>query len=402
MMASYQWLNRTVLGVAIKGDGQDLPLLNALAPGFGCPMTVCTNRWDAPELKLVTNVKLPGGNVHLELAGASGQFAVWYLDRRTWTRRKLLDSATMPAKDLSMAYWKALMRRGGEGASAELPIYITSSTPGHVDLTFRYWNVIDGKFVQDEATQRITSVNPPLLADMDGDGAFGDGDISSCLDGRLFRFWTNEDRNKGDYIGQVSDTASNTVDLVVNGRLDLVNLFPAKIDLKPFIDAWGSAATFHLSGPSGGLRFCCPDVPMESAWAYQTNDVYTTTGQPMSSAPLTAVPQEGEEIAPGDCLGTDNAPGVLAFEAAREIYAYNSLELQVKVGGVTLYRYRTPWSVSSVRAMYRWRNIRSVCGDYRGEYNSNYVPWNNPDEECDGRHFVFVHGYNVNPAAARE
>jgi hypothetical protein len=43
-----------------------------------------------------------------------------------------------------------------------------------------------------------------------------------------------------------------------------------------------------------------------------------------------------------------------------------------------------------------------VCGDYRGEYNSNYVPWNNPDEECDGRHFVFVHGYNVNPAAARE
>ena len=75
MMASYQWLNRTVLGVAIKGDGQDLPLLNALAPGFGCPMTVCTNRWDAPELKLVTNVKLPGGNVHLELAGASGQFA---------------------------------------------------------------------------------------------------------------------------------------------------------------------------------------------------------------------------------------------------------------------------------------------------------------------------------------
>ena len=96
-MAQNQQQNPTVLGVAIKSDyGVDLADYNALNSSFGCSMTVCTNRWDAPELKHVTNVKLPGGNVHLELAGASGQFAVWYLDRRTWTRRKLLDSATMP------------------------------------------------------------------------------------------------------------------------------------------------------------------------------------------------------------------------------------------------------------------------------------------------------------------
>ena len=294
------------------------------------------------------------------------------------------------------------MRRAGDVSSAELPICITSSTPGTVGLKFRYWNVIDGKFVQDEATQYITSLRPPLLADMDGDGALGEGDVSRCLDGRLFRFWMNEDCHKGDYIGQVSDTVTNTADMVVNGCLDLVNLFPAKIDLKPFIDAWGNAATFHLSGANGGFRFCRPDVSTEAAWAYQTNDVYTTTGQPMSSAALTAVPEDGVGIEPVSCLGTDNAPGVLAFEATREIYSYDSLELHVKVGGETLFRYRTPWSLSSVRAMYRWRNIRSACGDNRGENNSYYVPWNSPDEECDGRHFVFVHGYNVSPDAARE
>ena len=35
----------------------------------------------------------------------------------------------------------------------------------------------------------------------------------------------------------------------VNGRLDLVNLFPVKLDLKPFIDAWGNAVTFRISAP---------------------------------------------------------------------------------------------------------------------------------------------------------
>ena len=46
----------------------------------------------------------------------------------------------------------------------------------------------------------------------------------------------------------------------VNGRLDLVNLFPVKLDLKPFIDAWGSTATFQISAPDGSLHFCGVDA----------------------------------------------------------------------------------------------------------------------------------------------
>ena len=47
---------------------------------------------------------------------------------------------------------------------------------------------------------------------------------------------------------------------VVNGRLDLVNLFPVKLDLKPFVDAWGSAATFQIYAPDGSLHFCGVDA----------------------------------------------------------------------------------------------------------------------------------------------
>ena len=58
--------------------------------------------------------------------------------------------------------------------------------------------------------------------------------------------------------------------------------------------------------------------------------------------------------------------------------------------------------MKSVVDMYRWLNIRYAAGGAGGEASALGEPWNRPDEECDGRHFVFVHGYNVNPAAARQ
>ena len=46
-------------------------------------------------------------------------------------------------------------------------------------------------------------------------------------------------------------------------------------------------------------------------------------------------------------------------------------------------------------------NLRPVVGDTSGENSMLGNPYNYPDEECGGRHFVFVHGYNVNASSAR-
>ena len=184
----------------------------------------------------------------------------------------------------------------------------------------------------------------------------------------------------------------------VNGRLDLVNLFPVKLDLKPFVDAWGSAATFRISAPDGSLHFCGVDVAPERAGAIQTEDVYTTTGDPLYAAGFVEMPQGEAQIAPTDYLGNGNGPGVLAFEA---VEAYGKPKLSVLLGETPVLEFELPLSLSSVRDMYRWLNIRFACGDYGGESSSLDSPWNFPDGECDGRHFVFVHGYNVNPSSAR-
>jgi hypothetical protein len=70
-------------------------------------------------------------------------------------------------------------------------------------------------------------------------------------------------------------------------------------------------------------------------------------------------------------------------------------------GDKLLYSYQLPMDINSVRDMYRWMNLRYVVGDNGGEPSQLHNPWNCPDEECDGKHLVFVHGYNVNAADAR-
>ena len=168
------------------------------------------------------------------------------------------------------------------------------------------------------------------------------------------------------------------------------------------------SATFRLRAGNNRLRFCGADVSPSAAGTIQTADIYAKSASPQSSptllsaAALTPVTNAGVAIDPATYLGGNNAPGVLAFEAANEVWDGNSPELLVDVNGETFFRFKLPMAIRSVRDMYRWANIRSACGDVGGELSRLNSPQNFPDEECDGRHFVFVHGYNVNPSAARE
>ena len=187
----------------------------------------------------------------------------------------------------------------------------------------------------------------------------------------------------------------------MNGRYDLVNLFAARLDLKPFIDAWGSSVKFELFAyGEDTMRYCAVNVNPNEAGKIYTDDTFTRNANvPLHSAPLTALHYDGISIDPSELLGEGNAPGVLAFEAAA---AHENVTLKVKLGDETILSFPMPISISSVKEMYRWLNIRSACGGTGGESSRLDEPDNLPDSECDWRHFVFVHGYNVNPADARK
>ena len=396
----YQQQNRTVLGVAIKGGywNVDLASYNALNSSFGYPMTVCTNAWDAPEMSLVTNVKLPGGNIHLELIGATGQFTVWYYDIWESSYRKLLDTATMPVKDLSIDYWKALMRRSIYGESPGLPIYITSATPGAVDIKFRYWNVVDGKFVQDEATQRITSIRPPLRFDINRDGSIDDGDSDAWLGDRCFYHWINEDRVKGDRVGQVDDQTLNVRDSVVNGTFDLVNLFPVALDLSKFAEAWQNRVTYtlypeHFS--TNSFNFCFADVPWGEAGSIQTTNVTTTSGIPLHYAQLNALPVDGALLPYSLVEGFSENSGLLICEAKSR---NASMRIDIKAGDTLLYSYVAPMTTLPVKEMYSWYNFRGLSGALCARESESHSLWNEP---CT-KSLVFLHGVNVDELAAEQ
>lgn len=395
----YQQYNKTVLGVAIKGDyGVDLADYNALNSSLGYPMTVCTNLWEAPLVRLVTNVKLPDGKVHIELANATGQFTLWYYDNTTWEYRKLLDTATGSVKDLSMAYWKALMKRAAYGGTSELPIYITSSTPGHVSLIFRYWNVIEGKFVQDQAVQRITSLRPPLRLDISRDGAIDDGDSAAWFNGQTFYYWINQDVIRGDRIGQINNSVTNSKDLVVNGTFDLVNFFPVALDLSKFTDAWQNRVTYTLHpewNNTNSFNFCFADVPWNQAGAIQTTNITTLAGQPLSSASLTSLPKTGYQLHYYDTLTqfSENS-GLLICEAKSPSAA---LRIDIKVGDTLLYSYSVPMSILPVKEMYSWYNFRSLSGEISGRQTAL-----RSHPEAYTKSLIFLHGATVTSGDAEQ
>ena len=398
----YQQHNKTVLGVAIKGYQSNLADYNALNSTFGYPMTVCTNVWDAPSLSLVTNVKLPNGHVHLELLNATGQFTVWYYHYNSGTYRKLLDSTSTFVKDLSLPYWRKQVARSSSGSSPEVPIYITSSSPGSVRLLLRYWTVIEGKFVQDEAYQKITSINPALLPDMNYDGNIDDADIALFLAGGKFRFWQNEDTIKGSYSGQIGGSDPNVGDSIVNGAYDLVNFFPMAVNFAPLINAWGNQVTYHIEPEwetADSFNFCWANIGKQGYRRMQSETVTDIGGIALENASVTNLPSAGYTI-PYSVMNTvSGGSGMIVSEAKA---SYVSMKFTVKHGDDVVFAYLAPLSISRVKDMYRWLNIRNAAGDSGGEYSNTYTPWNRPDSECDDRHFVFVHGYNVNASQARQ
>ena len=398
----YRQYDKTVLGVAIKGSGADLAACNALNSVFGYPITVCTNVLHAQVMKLVTNVRLPAGNIHLELAGATAQFTVWYYHRGDGTYHKLLDTVTCPVKNLGIPYWKELMRRTTFGDTPELPIYITSPTPGSVELKFRYWTLIDGKFVQDEATQKITSIKPVLLPDENCDGNINDEDVALFLTGRKFRFWENEDVIKGSYSGQISGSNLNADDSVINGAYDLVNFFPMAVNFSPLVNAWGNQVRYRIEPEwqeSNSFNFCWANIGRTGYRRMQSESVTDINGTPIENAALTNLPYEGCDIPYSVMEAISGESGMILSEARSSNV---TMRFTVKNGDKVIFTFVAPLSITQVKDMYRWINIRNVAGDSRGENSSLYSPSNNPDSECDNRHFVFVHGYNVNPFQARD
>ena len=371
----------TTLGVGIGKWDVDLRLLNGINPDFGLPIPVCTNDDQMVDLCLVTNVRLPFGNIHVGFEDASGDFALWAWDSDLGEYAMIADTETGPL-DISFAGWRQMVGGSTDQYSSQTPVYVTSASTGTVTLVYRYWGVADGELVEDEARQVISSVDPLILADVNRDGAIDDADVGLYHSGRTYRFWTNP-----------------AIDDRADGADNVVNFFPVKVDLSRLTDAWGDHATYTLRNWDADIRCCAlKGVASDSASSIWTDDVRTKDNEQLSAATPTPIGSTGID------LGTvfPDGQGMLAVTAGDDVDYWSSPEIVIHLGEAEVYRFKLPMSLRSVRNMYRFLNIRGCCGDDRSVQTNSGNPVNLPDEETDGRHFVFVHGYNVNPGEARD
>jgi len=172
------------------------------------------------------------------------------------------------------------------------------------------------------------------------------------------------------------------------------------VDLTAFEEAWGAAATARLTGGGGKLRYCVlgDGFSSENALGLAMAAIETADGTPLEKATLTPLGDEGVVVG-ALSGGSLTSPVALAFEAEGAVDG--GLTLDVLVGGSVVYSCLLPMAISSVDAMYRYADLRGAADGAAFAPTVPAEPWNGPDGETDGRHFVFVHGYNVDAAASR-
>ena len=380
----------------------------ALAPTFGVPATVCTNVSRAAGIDLVTRVRLAAGAVTLTAGG--GAFKAW-LDRSRQGRPPLLlvDGESRPTVTMSLAKWRTLAGLTGDEDEARTRVYLTSATNGTRTLTFSF---SAGGALTDSVTQRITFVDPPLLPDYNRDGVIDEFDVAAYLSGCIFRFWTNEDVWDGDdafdyWLTTYAFGNPNGSDGHVNGRCDMVNLFPLAVDVRAFVSVWGSGATFCLRPrfPSSvpTLRYREVNLSWESVSDIHEADVPIAGGGMLHGAALTSLTMSDVSLSASLVAASTTSSATLAVEASRSLE--NPIDLVIMVNGEEVYSFTPPMRFSSIEKMYRWMNLRTAAGGTVGgaEFVSRLGdPENSPDSEHGGNaHVVFVHGYNVSEKEAK-
>lgn len=415
--ASYLSRKYTMLGVRMNSPcGYDTSVYNALSSSFGVPVTVNTNLMNAARFELHTDILLSNGLVRVALENATcgaqvwlPEYTVWrFDDNDMWLENHpsvlLLDADTMPERYFTIRQWRSIMRN--RGSDRTQPLMVVSPDAGRLDFVFSYATAHGDHAIKTGIRQRVTFVKPPLLPDYDGDGRIDASDLAAYLAGRIFRFWTNKETARGRYVGDVLSPnilgSLNSSNDEVDGEYDLINVFPLALDLAAFPQSWKTGlsirlASMHANSPA--INACLCQLPWADAGAIYTNDVQTVGGESLCGAQLMDVDMDGRELLIAVTGGLGEGCGVVVAEARREGVF---LDIEVRDSqGRTLYAFDLPSMIVDVERLYRWANLRPVCGDSSGEASSLGNPLYDMDGESDGRHFVFVHGYNVNAASAR-
>ena len=299
-------------------------------------------------------------------------------------------------------------------------------------------------FEADGKKAEILVLDGCIVGDYDRKDGFTNYDLSRVYRNKPLRHWINDDDDSGDVndgdedipglrdpswwgatkyavgIGKEPDYYNGHVD----GKCDILDFTPVWIDMgralqqltTVFKDTSASDYALTLSQPESAVNVVWTSLTTNNVSQFLSTTV-SGCGKGLNDALEEAGTEQltaEETKIPSDLLTqmlNNRAKGIFLFEgrALENDYYYGTKYITLRcyrkpyTPGESnhLFELKLPISVSPVEDMFRWIDERWVCGDTNSVLSRTGSPWNNPDNECDGRHFIFVHGYDVNAQSAR-
>ena len=282
---------------------------------------------------------------------------------------------------------------------------------------------------------------PWLVPDYDRKNGIEKADYDKSVGGTIpFRFWINDDDDNGadnlefeGYItvwhsnGSINNGSNNQPgkgdnykDEVINGYSDILDFSAVLVDvLDVFPDGTPDKIknNTHWYFTSACVNIVYTDLELGEVQTFHTSDherYGERLGQHVYEAEVEHI--SAEIPAPDRFQNRLNKRkhGIILVEGNGKgdrlrIRGKTNTGFDICTGHVLL-------SISPVEEMYRWLDLRGAGKELLGEShqackcaetlcNSMKEPSNNPDSNCngdprDGRHIVFVHGYNINAREA--
>ena len=273
---------------------------------------------------------------------------------------------------------------------------------------------------------------PWLIPDYNRKNGIEDGeDGADAIKARggitVFRFWVNDDddytsrlmnlyeaekpvsfTHPGGINGHnrnVQKSGDNCSNNEVDGQNDLVDFTPFLINLSEVLfskepDEISKKVKWELK--SDCVRVVWTKLSAENAESFHT-EKNRECGKNLNKSSYEADSariKDWTSFSPAFTKHINNNKGVVLVEGCVAAGTNSKFQIRGMLDGKILTRGAVNLSISEVEDMFRWINLRSVTGDSGGKETNTANPTNRPDDECDAKHFVFVHGYNVNKDSA--
>ena len=330
------------------------------------------------------------GSVQLTVRSTGGSIAAWTgaekqapiaLDM-TWTKT----TGPMPSK-----------------------IYIEGISPStdardvSLRLDFSYW----GYRYAD--SNNLTVLKTTMVPDYNHDRKIDVADENRAAASEPFHFWINDDNDDGDVASGNSDVpgegSGNANNDEVDGRCDLLDFFPVWLDISKAMELLPNTYNWYyiLRQANGAVSFFESDLTQTNSgdylikessdygWGYPAHEIPEVVNV---SADGVYADEGGPDLL--QKIQTNPEKGVLIMEGKTQ--TTSPLVLEIRKGSKTgklVCETQLPLSLSGVEDMYRWINLRSTYGLPTSPRTRVGNPTNFPDASSNGKHIIFVHGFNV-------